>query len=219
MRIDLIFSDLTISHYDKSLFWSRLYRSSRITANRRRRRRRRRLLINCFFCFLFSLSIAHTRRFSRWMTISCLKRFRAIFVCATMSSRPPSSRSRPLLMLAITSSNRPSRLRVSSVCRLPSRRPVRPTTIISTVRPSSRPRCIDGDVISREYSNTPLALSSHHAWCPKCWPSPLRGEMQRWWSNGPCRSERQNCRTWQLLRRAIYSKTISWRRRNRKLSR
>lgn len=59
------------------------------------------------------------------------------------------------------SRSKPSRLRVSSVSFLLSRKVVRPT-IVSTVNPSKF-LCIDGNVISKEYLNTPLAytLSSH----------------------------------------------------------
>jgi len=81
-----------------------------------------------------------------------------------MSSRPASSRSKFPLILAIISSSRPSRLRVSMMSLLPSRKVVRliiiKLTIISTVSPSKL-FCIDDDIISGEYLNMLRALSSH----------------------------------------------------------
>lgn len=139
-------------------FISRIGYQSCDTANRRL------LLLTSFSldvrsCLRFFSSNAHTKRFSRWSATSCNRRFRAIPVCAAMSSKPLSSWSKWPLMLAIMSRSRPSRLRVSSVSFLLSRKVVRPM-IASTVNPSKL-LCINGNVISKEYLNISLALSSH----------------------------------------------------------
>jgi len=132
-------------------------------------RRRRFLLLSRFLldircCLCFSARTAHTKKLSRWKATSCRRRFRAIPDCAVISSRPTSSRSKFPLILAIISRSRLSRLRVSTMSLLPSRKAVRLTiimlTIISTVSPSKL-LCIDDDVISGEYLCMLRALSSH----------------------------------------------------------
>jgi len=114
------------------------------------------------FCFRFSPTNAHTKRFSRWSATSRSSRFRAILVCAAMSSKPLLSRSKWPLILAIMSRSKPSRLRVSSASFLLSRKVVRPT-IVSTVNPSKL-LCIDGNVTfprnTSKYISRPVIASS-----------------------------------------------------------